>query len=173
MTITKIKTGVTIFSLFASVTLFAQGPGGRGGMQGQGNRPSRTEKPDASKIMSKLDTNNDNTIDRDEASNDKRGKISEMFDKIDLDANNSISFEELEASLENRGPKQKSAKDLIKDLDDNKDGTLNELEIAAKKNELLAINFKEIDSNKDNELDRDELKLFLSKNRKDKRKKRN
>ncbi|WP_375239842.1 EF-hand domain-containing protein [Aurantibacter sp.] len=169
MTIAKIKTGLTFFSLFTSVALFAQGPGGRGGMQGQGNRQPRTEKPDAFKIMSKLDTNNDNTIDRDEASNDKRGKISEMFDKIDTDSNNSISLEELEASLENRGPKRKSAKELIKELDDNKDGTLNELEIAAKKNIRLMNYFKKIDINNDNELDKKELKLFLLKDRKEKR----
>jgi Ca2+-binding EF-hand superfamily protein len=175
MNTTELKSVITLFALFASLTIFAQRPGGRGGMQNrsQGNRPAKNEKPDASKIMSMLDINNDNKIDVDEASKDKRGKIAENFSEIDADSNGFISLEELKASLENRKSKRISAQELIKKADDNKDGKLNELEIAVSKNKMLSDNFKTIDTNKDAELDVEEIKTFLKSKRDAKRKKRN
>ena len=149
-----------------SLTVFAQRPGGRSGGQGQ----HRGAKPDATKILAQLDTNNDNKIDVREASKDKRGKISEHFERIDANGDEFIDLEELKASLNNRRsekkPKKVSADKLIKAIDDNGDGTLNELEVAAKNDKRLIENFKWIDTNNDKELDVAELKAFLLKDNK-------
>ena len=167
----KLKITVTIFSMLLCFGVFAQrGQGGRGGRQGESQQ--RGGKPDAAKILGMLDTNNDDRIDKDEASKDKRGKISENFDEIDTNDDELIDLEELEASLNNRKPKRVSAEKILKEVDDNGDGTLNELEVAAKDKQDLSENFKEIDINKDNELDLEELKAFYAKNEKSKRKKR-
>ncbi len=143
----NLKTTLTIFSMLLCFGLFAQGPpggqGGRNGGQGRGQQGSG--KPDASEILSKLDTNNDDVIDKDEASKDSRGKISEDFDEIDTNDDELIDLEELKDSLNNiksdRKPKRISAEKLLKDVDDNGDGTLNELEVAAKDNRQLSNDF--------------------------------
>lgn len=156
---------ITIFLILFSFTLFAQGPPGggqgRGGMQG-GNQ-QRGGKPNASEILSMLDTNDDDLIDKEEASKDRRGKISEDFDEIDANEDGFIDLEELEDSLNNKRPERKrvSPEKLIKQIDDNGDGTLNELEVAAKEKRELSDNFSEIDTNEDGELDLDELTAFF------------
>jgi len=161
----KLKNAVTIFSMLLCFTLFAQGPPGggqgRGGMQG-GNQ-QRGGKPDASEILSMLDTNDDDLIDKDEASKDRRGKISEDFDEIDANEDGFIDLEELKDSLNNRKPARKkvSPEKIIKQVDDNGDGTLNKLEVAVKEKRELSDNFSEIDTNKDGELDIEELKVFF------------
>lgn len=169
----NMKATLTVLSIALCFSLSAQGPPGggqgRGGKQGQNQQRS---KPDASEILSMLDTNNDEVIDKDEASKDKRGKIAEDFDEIDADEDGYIDLEELKASLNNRKPKKKiSAEKIIKEVDDNGDGLLNELEIAAKDKRNLVENFSKIDTNQDNEISLEELKAFLPKNDKEKKKK--
>ena len=172
----KLKTVITIFSMLLCFGVFAQGPpGGQGGRNGgQGRGQQGGVKPDASEILSKLDTNNDDAIDKDEASKDKRGKISEDFDEIDTNDDELIDLEELKDSLNNRKsnkrPKRVSPEKLIKQVDDNGDGTLNELEVAAKDSRQLIKNFNEIDTNQDSEIDLDELKEFYAKNDEEKEK---
>lgn len=173
----NLKTTITIFSMLLCFSLFAQGPpgggqGGRGGGKGQ-----QREKPDASEILDKLDTNKDNLIDKDEAAADKRGKIAEDFYEIDTNDDGVIDLEELKDSLNDRKkPKKISAKKIIEEVDDNGDETLNELEVAAKGKKALSENFREIDTNEDGELDLEELKVFFKKDadddKKSKRKKR-
>lgn len=173
----NLKTTITIFSMLLCFSLFAQGPpgGGQGG-RGGGNGQQR-EKPDASEILDKLDTNKDNLIDKDEAAADKRGKIAEDFYEIDTNDDTFIDLEELKDSLNDRKkPKKISAKKIIEEVDDNGDETLNELEVAAKGKKALSENFREIDTNEDGELDLEELKVFFKKDadddKKSKRKKR-
>ncbi|MFD2916151.1 EF-hand domain-containing protein [Psychroserpens luteus] len=170
----NIKTTITLFSFLLCFSVFAQGPpgGGQGGGRGQGRGQEKGNKPDASEILSKLDLNKDSVIDKDEASQDKRGKISEDFDEIDTNGDEVINLEELEASLDNSKPKKISAEKIIKQVDDNGDGTLNELEVAAKNNRQLLLEFENIDTNKDHELDLEELKVFYSKMNNKKRKQR-
>ncbi|WP_405576759.1 EF-hand domain-containing protein [Winogradskyella sp. Asnod2-B02-A] len=163
---------ITVFSMLLCLTTFAQGPpgggqGGRGGRQGGG--PQKGEKPDASEILKLLDANNDDLIDKDEASKDKRGKISEDFDTIDANEDGFIDLEELEASLDSKKPKKVSVDKLLKEVDQDEDGLLNELEVAAKDKRDLMANFSEIDVNGDSQLDVEELKAFYSKD--DKKKK--
>ena len=159
------KIAIIVSSILFSLTLFAQGPPGggqgRGGMQG-GNQ-QRGGKPDASEILSMLDTNDDDLIDKEEASKDRRGKISEDFEEIDANEDGFIDLEELKDSLNNRRPERKriSPEKLIKQIDDNGDGTLNELEVAAKEKRELSDNFAEIDTNEDGELDIEELNVFF------------
>jgi len=173
----NLKTTITIFSMLLCFSLFAQGPpgggqGGRGGGKGQ-----QREKPDASEILDKLDTNKDNLIDKDEAAADKRGKIAEDFYEIDTNDDGFIDLQELKDSLNDRKkPKKISAKKIIEEVDDNGDEILNELEVAAKGKKALSENFREIDTNEDGELDLEELKAFFKKDvdddKKSKRKKR-
>ncbi|RED42674.1 EF hand domain-containing protein [Winogradskyella eximia] len=162
----KITFVITVFSMLLCLTTFAQGPpgggqGGRGGRQGGG--PPKGEKPNASEILKLLDINNDDKIDKDEAAKDKRGKISEDFDTIDANEDGFIDLEELEASLDSRKPKRVSIKKLLKEVDQDEDGQLNELEVAAKDKRDLMANFSEIDVNGDSQLDIEELKAFYSK----------
>jgi len=166
----NLKTTVTIFSMLLCFSVFAQGHsggGGRGG-RGGGKGQDRGGKPDASEILSKLDTNKDEVLDKDEASNDKMGKIAEDFDVIDTNEDGVIDLDELKASLDTRKPKKISAKKMLKEVDDNGDGTLNELEIAAKSELILMEHFSEIDTNNDGELDIEELKSFFNKDAGDK-----
>lgn len=162
----NLKIAFTIFTLLLTIGIYAQGPpgGGQGGGRGQGQGQQRAGKPDASEILSMLDTNDDNLIDKDEASKDKRGKIYEDFDEIDTNEDGFIDLEELKDSLNNRKPTRKrvSPEKLINEVDDNGDGTLNELEVAAKEKRELSDNFSEIDTNQDNELDIEELKTFFA-----------
>lgn len=167
----NLKTTITIFSMLLCFSLFAQGPpgGGQGG-RGGGNGQQR-EKPDASEILDKLDTNKDNLIDKDEAAADKRGKIAEDFYEIDTNDDTFIDLEELKDSLNDRKkPKKISAKKIIEEVDDNGDETLNELEVAAKGKKALSENFREIDTNEDGELDLEELKVFFKKDADDDKK---
>lgn len=167
----KLKTIGIIFTLLLSIGVYAQGPPGgqnRGREQGRGEQ--RSPKPNAQEILSTLDTNGDKVIDKDEASKDQRGKIAEDFEEIDANGDEVIDLDELKASLSGKS-KKPSAKKIMKQVDDNGDGTLNELEVAAKNNRELIDNFSEIDTNNDNELDLEELKVFYSKNE-DKAKKR-
>lgn len=175
----NLKTTITIFSMLFCFSLFAQGPpgGGQGGRSGGKGQGQKKEKPDASEILSKLDTNKDYLIDKDEATADKRGKIAEDFDEIDTNSDTFIDLEELKDSLNDRKkPKKISAKRIIEEVDDNGDETLNELEVAAKGKKALSDNFREIDTNEDGELDLEELKVFFKKDadddKKSKRKKR-
>lgn len=157
------KIAFTIFTLLLTIGIYAQGPpGGRqGGGRDQGQQ--RGGKPDASEILSKLDTNKDKVIDKDEASKDKGGKISENFDQIDSNEDGFIDLEELKDSLNDRKPPRRvSPEKIIEQVDDNGDGTLNELEVAAKDKRELSDNFSKIDTNQDNELDIDELKAFFN-----------
>lgn len=158
---TKIKATITFLAILLSFTVFAQGPGGRGGRQGGGEQ--RGGRPDASEILKMLDTNKDDKIDKDEASKDRRGKIYEDFNDIDANADGFIDLEELEVSLDGKRPKKVSAESIIKEVDQNEDGLLNELEVAAKDKRNLIDNFKEIDANEDGQLDIEELKLFFGK----------
>ncbi|WP_452229884.1 EF-hand domain-containing protein [Lacinutrix sp. MEBiC02404] len=178
MKMNNLKTTITIFSMLLCFSVFAQGPpGGGGGRSGGKGQGQQREKPDASEILSKLDTNNDGLIDKDEASSDKRGKIAEDFEVIDTNDDGFIDLEELKDSLNGKSkPKKVSAKKIIKEIDDNGDGTLNELEVAAKGKRDLSEKFSEIDTNGDAELDLEELKFFYKKDedddKKSKRKKR-
>ncbi|MGR7814127.1 EF-hand domain-containing protein [Lacinutrix undariae] len=167
-----LKVIVTLFTVLFSVTVFSQRPS-RGQGRDRGNRgEERGGKPNALQIINQLDLDKDNMIDRAEASKDEKGKIAKDFDIIDANSDEYISLEELEAALSEDGPMQMSPEKLIETIDENGDGTLNELEVAAKDNRELSLNFSAIDTNADYELDIDELKAFFVKNDDKKRKKR-
>lgn len=171
----QLKTVLTVFSMLLCFSVFAQGPPGGGGQGGRGGGrgQQRGGTPDASEILSKLDINKDQVIDKDEAASDERGKISEDFDVIDTNEDGVIDLDELKVSLDDSKPRKISAKKIIKAVDDNGDGTLNELEVAAKKKIELSDNFSKIDTNSDGELDLEELKAFFETDVKPKRRKRN
>lgn len=162
----KLKIIITSFSILFYFTLFAQGPGGQRGRNGGQNKGG---KPDAEQVLSKLDTNNDDKIDLDEASKDKRGKIAQDFDNIDFNDDKYIDLDELKTSLNDKRPKGESAEKIMREADDNADGKLNALEVAAKEKLLLTNNFDTIDANNDNEIDLEELKAFMSKSEKESR----
>ncbi len=167
---TQLKITLSIFSMLLCMNVYSQ----RQGRQGGGDRHAgqRGQKPTAAMILEKLDTNNDDVIDKEEAANDERRVIFENFAEIDTNEDGVIDLEELKASLKNKRRRRPNAKKLIKQIDDNGDGTLNKLEVAAKENHLLTKNFDAIDTNEDGELDRDELKAFFAKNEKKRKKRR-
>ncbi|MFD2541502.1 EF-hand domain-containing protein [Lacinutrix gracilariae] len=172
----NLKSIISIFSMLICFSVFAQGPpgGGQGGRGGKGGQ--EREKPDASEILSKLDSNKDNRIDKEEAAKDQRGKIAEDFEEIDTNSDAFIDLEELEDALNDRKkPKKIDPEKLIKQIDDDGNGMLNELEVAAKGKRDLSEKFNEIDTNEDAELDIEELKSFFddsTDDNKSKRKKR-
>lgn len=170
----NVKSIITIITLLLSVYAFSQGPGGRGGRGGRdGGGLPRGGKPDASEILKMLDANDDKKIDKEAAAQDRRGKISENFGEIDANADGFIDLEELKEALNHRGPRRVSAEKVMKEVDQNEDGFLNELEIAAKDKRELIDNFNTIDSNEDGQLDIDELKVFYKNNKDKKRKRKN
>ena len=172
---TTFKIAFIIFTVLLTASLHAQGSrgGGQRGGRGQGGNQQRNNKPDATEVFSKLDTNNDGVIDKDEASADERGKIAEVFEEIDTNSDDVIDLDELKASLNDRKkPKKIFAEKVLKEVDDNEDGSLNELEIAAKNKRDLIENFQKIDANQDSELDLEELKTFYNNIASSKRKKR-
>lgn len=165
----RITLVISFFLILISVSAFAQGPGGRGGRPG--GRDQQRQKPKASDILKMLDTNDDEKIDKEEASKDRRGKIAEDFDEIDANADGFIDLEELETSLEGK-PRKISAEKIIKEVDQNEDGFLNELEVAAKDKRDLLLNFSKIDTNEDAQIDLEELKVFYLNNESKGRKRR-
>ena len=168
----KLNIAITMVIMLFCLAAVAQRPQGRqGGRNGRGQQGAA--QPNVSKIFSTLDTNNDKKIDVDEASKDKRGKIAQDFDIIDTNNDKFIDFDELTEALNNDNSKRINAERVLKEVDDNKDGTLNRLEIAAKEKLDLTNNFSEIDLNQDNELDLQELKAYYAKKAKPKRKKGN
>ena len=107
----QLKTVLTVFSMLLCFSAFAQrGGGGRGGGRGGERGQQRGGAPDASEILSKLDTNKDQVIDKDEAASDERGKMSEDFDVIDANGDEVIDLDELKASLDEKKSKKISAK---------------------------------------------------------------
>ena len=120
----QLKTVLTVFSMLLCFSVFAQGPPGGGGQGGRGGGrgQQRGGTPDASEILSKLDINKDQVIDKDEAASDERGKISEDFDVIDTNEDGVIDLDELKVSLDDSKPRKISAKKIIKAVDDNGDG---------------------------------------------------
>lgn len=169
----NLKVILSIFTLLLTISIYAQGPPGGGGRGQKGGRgQERGNKPDASEILSKLDINSDGVIDKEEALKDERGNINDNFDEIDSNEDEVIDLDELKESINTKGPRKVSAKKIIKQIDDNEDGTLNELEVAAKGKLDISNNFSKIDTNQDGELDLHELKLFYSEGKKEKRKKR-
>ncbi|MBJ2174459.1 EF-hand domain-containing protein [Aureibaculum sp. A20] len=165
----NLKITLTILFTLFYVSIYAQRRGGqRGGNRGGQNGGQQ----DAAQIFKKLDTNNDAKIDVDEASKAKRGNISQNFDNIDTNDDKFIDLAELEASLNGRARKKESAENIMKAADDNKDGKLNKLEIAAKEQLFLTNNFDAIDTNRDNEIDLEELKAYMAKSDTKKTKKR-
>lgn len=168
----NLKITLSIFSMLLCMNVYSQRQGGR---QGGGDRQGgdqRGQKPTAAMILKKLDTNNDGVIDKEEASKDERRVIFENFAEIDTNEDGVIDLDELKASLKNKKRRKPNAKKLIKKMDDNGDGTLNKLEVAAKEDQRLLKNFEAIDTNDDGELDVKELKAFFSKNEKKRKKRR-
>ncbi|WP_179334470.1 EF-hand domain-containing protein [Winogradskyella costae] len=159
----KIKIAITVFSMLVCIPMFAQGPPGGGGGRRGGSGAPKGGKPDASEILKVLDANNDDLIDKDEASKAERGKISQDFDTIDSNEDGFIDLEELESFLDSSKPKKVSAEKLLKEVDQDEDGLLNELEVAAKDKRDLMEHFSVIDVNADSQLDLEELKAFYSK----------
>ncbi|MFY0630461.1 MAG: EF-hand domain-containing protein [Flavobacteriaceae bacterium] len=167
----KLKITTSIIAFLLCVNVYAQRQGGRQSGDRQGMK-QRGGQPDAEMILKKLDTNNDGVIDKEEAANDERKGISDRFDEIDTNEDSVINLAELKASLEGRKRKKPNAKKIIKQIDDNGDGKLNKLEVAAKENRMISKNFDAIDANNDNEIDLKELRTFLAKNEKKRRKRR-
>ncbi len=119
------------------------------------------------KMMSLYDKNNDGGIDREEAAAITMPVFLEKFDEIDANDDEVIDSDELKKFRNKRTKKKKkkfgSSKALIKQMDINNDGKLDEFEIALKENISLRSDFSKIDTNADGFIDRKELDLYLNK----------
>ena len=156
-----------------TLTMSAQRSGKRGGNRGQ-----QMQSVNPVKIIEALDTNDDKKIDREEAAKAQRGNLAQNFDKIDTNEDGFIDLEELQNGGRGRKreqPKLPTVDEIFKEADNNQDGKLDRLEIAAKSIRFLEDHFEEIDTNNDDTIDRGELEahyeVINDKGRSNKRKK--
>jgi len=164
-----LKSGLLTAILLITVAVNAQG---RRNMNGSG-QSRQSQKPNAEKIMSMLDTNNDNKIDIEEASQAKRGKMAERFDMLDSNEDGFIDLEELKSGKSDKKTNKERMprpEKIFEAVDNNKDVKLDALEVAAKEQGTLKEHFSDIDANADGFIDMDELKAYQE-NIKDKHKK--
>ncbi len=75
------------------------GKGGRGSSRGGMKGKSSRGMPDPEQLMTRIDSNGDGLIQKDEA----RGPMAERFQQMDADSNGTLSKEELTAWFEKRG----------------------------------------------------------------------
>ncbi|WP_298551074.1 EF-hand domain-containing protein [uncultured Algibacter sp.] len=173
------KIVISAFAMFLCLGVFAQRQGGPL-RDGQGNRDGgqrggqqQREKPDASRILAMLDTNDDDKISKEEASKAKRGKLSDNFDIIDVNDDGFLVLEELETFFEKGKSKKVSPEKIIKKADKNDDGLLSEEELSSKRNRHILKNFKAIDTDMNSQISLEELKVFLSESKRRKPQSRN
>ena len=122
--------------------------------------------PNVTELIKEMDANGDGKLSKEEV----KGPLAEDFSKIDTNEDGVIDLDELEASLDSMDkPREISAEKVLKEIDDNEDGLLNELEVAAKDRRELVNNFKIIDTDEDGQLNLEELKTFYSSMKKEKR----
>lgn len=117
--------------------------------KGQGKEP---KPPIAEQMMKKLDLNNDKKLSLEEFKNG----VPEKFAKLDSNKNGFLSLEELKKDKQHR---RKTAEQIMKDLDQNKDNKLSQSEAKGPVND----HFRAIDTSEDGFLSMDELKKFKPK----------
>jgi Ca2+-binding EF-hand superfamily protein len=81
------KLGLKVFVLIGVITLGANANA----------QSAQQRKPSPEKVMERLDTNKDGSLDKEEVKKAKKGKLFEHFDKIDKDSDGLISIKELTA----------------------------------------------------------------------------
>ncbi|MFY0626917.1 MAG: EF-hand domain-containing protein [Reichenbachiella sp.] len=77
----------------------------KNGRMERGNRKGDRSRPTPEQIMEKLDTDEDGSINKEEASQAPRGRLSEKFDKVDTNVDELISIEELQKHIDSRKEK--------------------------------------------------------------------
>jgi Ca2+-binding EF-hand superfamily protein len=106
--------------------------------------------------FSRLDTNHDGVISKEEASAAAEARVDKMFATLDTNHDGKITQDELRASAEARRAAMKAKFDArIKAADTNGDGVLSKDEAAALP--MLARRFDLLDTNKDGYLSTDEI----------------
>jgi len=159
-----LKVAVLAVALVLSVPVNAQQEG-----RGKQNKNAQHNKPDSDQVIARLDTNNDGKIDKEEASQAPRGKLVENFDNLDSNNDGYVVLEELEArgasGNKNKQKGKPSPEKVFEMVDNNNDGQLDKLEVAAKDRGRLEENFATIDTNSDDAISMEELKVFHESNR--------
>ncbi len=153
-----LKVVVLAVALVLSVPAIAQ-------QQGRGKQQN---KPSPDQVITRLDTNNDGKIDKEEASKAPKGNLAENFDNLDSNNDGFIVLEEFKVRTSGNKNKQKrkpSPEKVFEMVDNNKDGQLDKLEVAAKDRGNLEDNFARIDTNSDDAISMDELKDFQASNK--------
>ncbi len=137
--------------------------------QEMGNSQNKKEKPTPEIILSKLDVNKDQRIDKNEAKETPRGKLyerfNERFNEIDTNADGFITLEELKAIKSLKSKREKNGKQAVhfQSIDKNEDGFLNFAEVKGSQFEILKSEFTKIDTNSDGRLHSSELRAFADK----------
>jgi hypothetical protein len=106
--------------------------------------------------FSRLDTNHDRVITKDEASASAQARVDKMFATLDTNHDGKITQDELRAAAQARRAAMKAKLDArIKAADKNGDSVLSKDEAAALP--MLARRFDQLDTNKDGYLSTDEI----------------
>lgn len=153
-----LKVVVLAVALVLSVPAIAQ-------QQGRGKQHN---KPNPDQVIARLDANNDGKIDKEEASKAAKGSLVENFDNLDSNNDGYIVLEEFNVRTtgnKNKQMRKPSPEKVFEMVDNNKDGQLDKLEVAAKGSGNLEDNFSKIDTNLDDAISMDELKSFRSSNK--------
>ena len=170
MTNNILKTGVLAVLFVCAATANAQQQG-----RGMQNKNTSYGSPNPDQIIAKLDTNFDGKIDKMEASQAQRGRLAESFNELDINNDGYIDKEELAnmgARKSTKKPNKPSPEEIFAIVDYNKDGLLDDFEVAAKDKGNLQENFRKIDTDTDGYISMEELKAFqeLEKPKKHKKK---
>ena len=167
-----LKVAVLAVALVLSVPVSAQQQG-----KGKQNKNAQYNKPDPDQVIARLDTNSDGKIDKEEALKAQRGNLAENFDNLDSNKDGYVVLEELEArgasGNKNKQKGKPSPEKVFEMVDNNKDGQLDKLEVAAKDRGRLEENFASIDTNSDDAISMEELKYFHATEKSKGKKKRN
>jgi Ca2+-binding EF-hand superfamily protein len=108
--------------------------------------------------FSRLDTNKDGVLTKDELQAKGADRIAASFDKLDRDKDGMVTQEEMkEARTTRMAAMREHAEERFKTADKNGDGSLSKEEATASM-PRLAQRFDSLDQNKDGQLSRDELR---------------
>jgi len=126
------------------------------------NQPVAEQKDDSiAEDFSRLDTNQDKSITKDEAEQNGAPVLQANFDKFDASKDGKLSLQEITAFvLAQREEDARRKDEAFRRIDANHDGGISKEEAEKEKDTFLIINFDAIDTDKDGKMSLQELNSF-------------